>query len=109
MDFWDVPLELFEAMVCSRKDIDTKVARGIVATARTQALHQSQLQREQLLQLQQQQQSDPQSQELLQQLALQQQQQQQPTYLSFLAKINYGELLFFLCIIFDKLLFSLPF
>lgn len=86
MDFWDVPLELFEAMVCSRKDIDTKVARGIVATARTQALHQSQLQREQLLQLQQQQQSDPQSQELLQQLALQQQQQQQPTYLSFFGK-----------------------
>lgn len=68
MDFWDAPLELFEAMVYARKDIDTKVARGIITTARTQALHQSQLQREQLLQ---QQQADPQVQE-----------QQQPTYLS---------------------------
>lgn len=40
-DFWDAPLELFEAMVCARKDIDSKTAREIIATVRNQALHQS--------------------------------------------------------------------
>lgn len=40
-DFWDAPLELFEAMVRARKDIDSKTAREIVATVRNQALHQS--------------------------------------------------------------------
>lgn len=40
-DFWDAPLELFEAMVRARKDIDAKTAREIIATVRNQALHQS--------------------------------------------------------------------
>lgn len=40
-DFWDAPLELFEAMVRARKDIDSKAAREIIATVRNQALHQS--------------------------------------------------------------------
>lgn len=41
-DFWDAPLELFEAMVRSRKDIDAKMAREIISAVRNQALHQSQ-------------------------------------------------------------------
>lgn len=40
-DFWDAPLELFEAMVKARKDVDSKLAREIIATVRNQALHQS--------------------------------------------------------------------
>lgn len=40
-DFWDAPLELFEAIVRARKDIDSKTAREIIATVRNQALHQS--------------------------------------------------------------------
>ena len=40
-DFWDAPLELFEAMVKSRKDVDNKIALEIIASVRNQALHQS--------------------------------------------------------------------
>lgn len=40
-DFWDASLELFEAMVKSRKDVDNKIALEIIASVRNQALHQS--------------------------------------------------------------------
>lgn len=95
-DFWDAPLELFEAMVKARKDIDSKAAREVIATARNQALHQSQnqqqLQQEQQQQQQQSQQQDDskqpksgQSQEESQQVPSS---QQQPTFISQFGKVR---------------------
>lgn len=71
-DFWDAPLELFEAMVHARKDIDSKQAREIIAAARNMALHQSEDEERQRIDLQRQnvQQAPPKP------------PQQQPTYLS---------------------------
>lgn len=79
-DFWDAPLELFEAMVHSRKDIDNKKAKEIILNARNLALHQSQDEERQ--RIEQQGSQDP-DQKMAQNLA-----QQQPTYLSRFGKVR---------------------
>lgn len=73
--FWDAPLELFEAMVYARKDIDNKKAKEIILTARNLALHHSQDEERQRIER-----AQNQDQQVSQKPA------QQPTYISQFGK-----------------------